>query len=115
MVKTTYFDAVPAYLKAVTILQPEGNIAAEVLEALASWDKPTLLSTQRQGIFKKAGDLVTLVPSSILVAVGLGTLFSSLYPRVEVDFGLASLLMLIGVLSVLATRGIWKVIWRSRT
>lgn len=35
MVETTPFDDVPAYLKAVTILTPEGNITAEILMEVA--------------------------------------------------------------------------------
>lgn len=113
MVKPTCSEAIPAYLRAVTILQPEGNIAAEVTEALKGWDKPTSLATRRQGIFPQAGDLLTILLSSIFVAAGLGTLFSLVYPRVEIDLSLASLFMLVGVLIVLAARGVWKTIWRS--
>ncbi|MCI0558922.1 MAG: toll/interleukin-1 receptor domain-containing protein [Nitrososphaera sp.] len=113
MVKPTRFEAIPAYLRAVTILQPEGNIAAEVTEALKGWGKPTSIATRRQEIFPQAGDLLTILLSSIFVAAGLGTLFSLVYPRVEIDLSLASLFMLVGVLIVLAVRGVWKTIWRS--
>jgi hypothetical protein len=35
MLKTTPFENIPAYLKAVTILTPEGNVAAEILMEVA--------------------------------------------------------------------------------
>jgi hypothetical protein len=37
MLRPTPLKAIPSYLKAVTILKPEGNVAAEVADALRAW------------------------------------------------------------------------------
>ena len=59
--------------------------------------------------------LLIILVGSIVVAVGLGTIFSRVYPRVEIDFTLAFLFMLVGLLLILAVWGIWQVIWRKKT
>ncbi len=59
--------------------------------------------------------LLNIVICSIIVAVGLGTIFSLVYPRVEINFGLASLFALAGLLIVLAIRGAWKAIMHKKT
>jgi hypothetical protein len=114
IVQPTNNKIIPAYLKAVTILKPEGNIAAEVTEALKGWGKPTSFATGQQGILSQAGDFVKVLLSSICIATGLGTLFTIIYPRVEIDFGLASFFLLVGWLLILFTRGVWKVFWLRR-
>lgn len=53
--------------------------------------------------------LMTLV-CSILVAVGLGTAFSFVYPTVEIDVGLAFLFAIVGLLIVLTIRGAWQIL-----
>lgn len=65
-------------------------------------------------LFHETGKLLTILISSIFVAVVLGTVFSLVYPRVQVAFGLASLFALAGLLIVLATRGVWKAIQRKK-
>jgi hypothetical protein len=54
--------------------------------------------------------MLTLLVSSIIVTVGLGTLFSFVYPRVELDLSLASLFAFAGLLLSLAVRGAWRAI-----
>lgn len=53
--------------------------------------------------------LMTLV-CSILVAVGLGTAFSFVYPTVKIDVGLAFLFSIVGLLIILAIRGVWQIL-----
>lgn len=53
--------------------------------------------------------LMTLV-CSMLVAVGLGTTFSLMYPTVDIDVGLAFLFAIVGLLIVLAIRGAWQML-----
>ena len=108
IVQPTNFKTIPAYLRAVTILQPEGNIPAEVTEALKAWGKPTSFATRQQGILSQVGVFFKVLLSSICIATGLGTLFSLVYPRVEIDSRLGSFFLLAGWLLVLSTRGIWK-------
>jgi hypothetical protein len=55
-----------------------------------------------------------ILVSSILVAVGLGSVFSFVYPMVKIDFDLAFLFMLVGLLIVLAIRGMWQAIWHKK-
>ncbi len=45
MVGETDYDLIPAYLRAVTILTPKGNAAAETVHAVARWDADS--STRR--------------------------------------------------------------------
>jgi hypothetical protein len=59
--------------------------------------------------------LLIILVGSMMAAIGLGTIFSRVYPRVEIDFSLAFLLMLVGLLLILAVWGIWQVIWRKKT
>jgi hypothetical protein len=55
-----------------------------------------------------------ILVSSILVAVGLGSVFSFVYPTVNIDFDLAFLFMVVGLLIVLAIRGMWQAIWHKK-
>jgi hypothetical protein len=48
--------------------------------------------------------------SGVMVAVGLGTVFSFEFPTIPIDFNLALLFMLVGVLSVLAVSWAWQTI-----
>ncbi len=38
------YDKIPAYLRAVTILEPEGNVAAEIVHAVEQWSRPSTAS-----------------------------------------------------------------------
>ena len=68
MVKSTCFEDIPAYLKAVTILKPEGNIAAEVTDALKNWTKTTSIIRERNGMLPQTVGLLAVVLNSILIA-----------------------------------------------
>jgi hypothetical protein len=48
MVQPTPLEEIPAYLKAVTILEPEGHIAAEVVDALESWTNENPAASERR-------------------------------------------------------------------
>ncbi len=56
-----------------------------------------------------------LIPfiSGIMVAVGLGTVFSWIYPSIEINFNLAFFFMLVGWLLVSVMWGIWQTIGRK--
>lgn len=114
MVESTPFEAIPAYLKAVTILQPEGNIASEVTETLKRWTRSNSTVTNRNGIFSQTFGLLAVIICSILIAAALGTLFSIVYPRVDIYFGLASLFLLVGIVIAITIRGLWKAIRSSK-
>jgi hypothetical protein len=53
--------------------------------------------------------------TGIMVSIGIGTVFSLLYPRVEIDFSLAFLFILVGLLLALAVGRAWQAIWRKKT
>jgi hypothetical protein len=57
---------------------------------------------------------LVLFGCSLMVAVGLGTMFSSVYPTIPIDFSIAFLFTLVGLLSVLAVYWIWQTIWRKK-
>jgi len=57
---------------------------------------------------------LTILVSGFIVAVALGSLFSWAYPRVEIDLRLASLFALGGLAIVLAIRGVWRTIHRTK-
>lgn len=113
MVESTPFEQIPAYLRAVTILQPEGNTAAEVADTLRRWRSRTGTASERTGLLARVGGFFTIVLGGLLMTTALGTLFSRVYPRVEIDTGLASLLLLVGMLMVLAIRRIWRLVSRG--
>jgi hypothetical protein len=56
-----------------------------------------------------------LLLSGVMVAVGLGTVFSFEYPTIPIDFNLALLFMLSGALTVLAVSWAWQTIRRKKT
>lgn len=58
-VRPTSDDSIPQYLKAVSILEPEGNAAAEVLDEVARWKQ-----RHRRGVMRPS----VLIPSALLVA-----------------------------------------------
>lgn len=45
----TSWTAIPAYLKSVTVLEPEGNVAAEVVDAVASLTRTSVTNKLHQG------------------------------------------------------------------
>jgi hypothetical protein len=120
IVQPTDFERIPAYLKAVTILEPEGNVAAEVTEAVNNLvthpsNDPTKPATDdKQGILQQNGDLFTLVLSSIVISVGLRTLFSFAYPQVPITLSLASLFVMASLLIVFTVRRVFKTISQIR-
>jgi len=114
IVEFTCFEDIPAYLKAVTILKPEGNVAAEVVDALKNWTKPTSIIKEHNGMLPQTVGLLAVVLNSILIAAALGTVFSLIYPRVEVDFALASLFVIVGMVITITIRGLWKTMWRNK-
>jgi hypothetical protein len=114
MIRPTPFDDIPAYLGAVTLLQPEGNVAAEVSAALEEWERPDPADEKPDGPVSKVGGLLTFIVTTVVLAIGLGTLFSFVYPTVGSDFGLASVFLLIAATIVLAGREIWRATRRSR-
>src|ERR1700752_541582 len=66
VVRQTSYEAIPEYLKAVTILEPEGNTAAEVRERLTGWRKRHRHSTMRRLVIVS---LVLLVNSIIAILI----------------------------------------------
>jgi hypothetical protein len=59
--------------------------------------------------------LLIILVTGIMVSIGIGTVFSLLYPRVEIDFSLAFLFILVGLLLALAVGRAWQAIWRKKT
>lgn len=114
LVKPTPIEKIPVYLKSVTILEPEGNIAAEVVEALEHKVTPEPKANNTTSAFSQVKSLSAIFLTGVFIALGLGTLFSIIYPRVEIDFSLAALFLIVGMLLVFATRGVWRTIWRTR-
>ena len=50
----------------------------------------------------------------LLLATALGTLFSGIYPRVEIDVRLASLFVLVGLSIAYAIKWLWHVIGSNK-
>jgi hypothetical protein len=113
MIKPTDFKSIPAYLKAVTILQPAGNIAAEVVESLpASGESAAVISEPNQIVSTATGLTLPLL-CGILIATALGTLFSKVYPKVGMELNLVFLFTIIGMAIALCVRRLWRVVRRS--
>jgi hypothetical protein len=55
-----------------------------------------------------------LLVSGIMVALGLGTVFSRVYPSIEITFNLVLLFMLVGWLLVLTLWGIGQTLWQEK-
>ncbi len=64
------------------------------------------------GMVTKALIIVLL---AIVVSVALGTMFSQVYPTIEIDGSLALLFGVTGLLIVLAGRALWGTIKRDKT
>jgi hypothetical protein len=115
MVEDTPFEAIPAYLRAVTILQPEGNPAAEITDVIRRWQKPgTPAVADRGHVFRGIASLLSVVLGGLLIATALGTAFSYSYPTVDVDTGLATLILLVGMALALGIRWFWHRMMRVR-
>jgi hypothetical protein len=99
------FDEIPAYLRAVTVLEPEGNVAAEVAQALrARQHSGTRDSSTVRPSLKS---LSSVLLYSVLVATGFGTLFSFVYRRITIDLPMALLFLVAALCVVLVVRGLW--------
>ena len=97
LVKPTPYETIPVYLRAVTILRPEGNVPAEVVAALDEWgDRPS--TGERFPPSSRTRELLIVIAIALGLVLVLGTTFSVVYPRVEVDTSLG--------LGVLAHRSI---------
>ena len=83
-------------------------------EAVTRWGKPSSIIAKRKELSLQAVDMLAVLLSSIFIAIVLGTLFSLVYPKVEIDFSLAALFVLVSMLIAVAIRGLWKAIWRNR-
>ena len=59
--------------------------------------------------------LIIILLSGIILAVGIGTVFSLVYPRIEIDFSLAFLFIPVGLLLVLAAYGAWQAVRQKKT
>lgn len=117
IVQPTDFKSIPAYLKAVTILEPVGNIAAETVEAVnnlvikpSNNPSPTETNNKQLGILQKYGSLFTFAFASFSLSVCLGTLFSFIYPTVIITPNLASLFVMASLLIVFMLRMIFRII-----
>ncbi len=64
------------------------------------------------GMVTKALIIVLL---GIVVGVALGTVFSQVYPTIEIDGSLALLFGVIGLLIVMAGRALWRAIKGDKT
>lgn len=115
MIEPTPFDAIPAYLGAVTVLQPEGNIAAEVCGAVQSWKPHPRQQTEPDGLGSKFRSLAILIVMVVVIAIGLGTLFSFVYPTIQSDAGLAVVFLLVAITIVLTGRSLWRLIARVQS
>jgi hypothetical protein len=121
MVQPTDYNTIPIYLKAVTILEPEGNIAAEVSDAVNKLfprqpddTKVTNGADISSELWQKYGSLVMVILCTIILAVILGTWFVFSYPRVAINLNLGSLFVVAGLLMVLAIRWCWIQIQKIR-
>jgi hypothetical protein len=77
MVRSTEFASIPNYLKAVTVLEPSGNAAAEVAAWVASQKKTSVKNSIRNIIGKR-----TLIGTSIFVVVTVTIFFIVTYQDV---------------------------------
>jgi len=112
MIEPTPFDDVPAYLSAVSVLQPEGNIAAEVCGAVQGWKPRARQNTEPGGLVLKVRNLAVLIVMVVVVTIGLGTLFSFMYPTVQAGAGLAVVFLLVAITIVLVGRSLVRLIGR---
>jgi TIR domain len=110
MVTPTPYDTIPAFLRSVSILKPDGNVAAEVTDSVKGWGNPLPPFNKRYGILSQFGKFFYMLLSSFFVAIGLGTLFTQLYPSVEIGINLVFLFVIVGFLIVKTIRHLWSII-----
>jgi hypothetical protein len=96
----------PAYLQAVTILEPEGNVAAEVAQAVRA--RRGISTGVTDGVLPSLKSMVAILLFSALVAAGLGTAFSFTYRRITIDLSMALLFLIAGLCGVLIVRALWR-------
>lgn len=97
---------IPAYLQAVTILEPSGNVAAEVAQAIRA--RHDAGPHEGDGVLPSLKSMVWILLCSTLVAAGLATLFSFSYRRISIDLSMAVLFLIAGLCGVLIVRGLWR-------
>ncbi|MCI0627323.1 MAG: toll/interleukin-1 receptor domain-containing protein [Acidobacteria bacterium] len=121
MIERTEYQQMPNYLKVVTVLEPEGNVPAEVVAELERWNAHAQgildsrsASTPRQeevgrgktvSDSRGAGQLGRRVASGIVGAFGAVMVFMSV-----VDAGVAGISeggLLIGALALGSAYGLW--------
>jgi hypothetical protein len=73
------FEAIPPYLRSVTVLEPEGDVAAEVASAVAGWTSlaqaGAVVKTREPRVLDSTGrgrHFVFVVALMLIVATGLG-------------------------------------------
>jgi TIR domain len=107
LVERTILDNVPAYLRAVTILEPQGNIAAEVAHAVRQRRVKTGQSASASWS-ERFRDIAIIGLCSLLTAIAIGTIFSFVYPHVEIDLSLVLLALIVALSVVLIARTVWR-------
>lgn len=96
MVERTDYQLIPSYLSAVTILEPEGNVAAEVAAELQNWDRDassaemagaagTIQASESQAGERGLRKWLAGGGVLVLVAAGLWYAWDQYQKRVEAD------------------------------
>lgn len=114
LIKATPAESIPVYLRSVHILEPEGNIAAEVSDTVDRLGRSVDVAGKQSRALYQARSLLLLTAGGMFLSLLIGTLFSLVYPRVEIDLSLATLFLIVGLLLAGAVRGIWRAFWRIR-
>jgi TIR domain-containing protein len=96
----------PTYLQAVTILNPEGSIAAEVAQAIRTRQHASPVIND--GWLPSLKSLTWILLCSALLGAGLATVFSFVYRRVAMDLSMALLFLIAGLCGVLIVRSVWN-------
>ncbi|HKU13579.1 MAG TPA: toll/interleukin-1 receptor domain-containing protein [Steroidobacteraceae bacterium] len=99
---------IPAYLQAVTILNPKGSVAAEVAQAIRARTRQHTSAVVKEGLLPSLKSMLGILLCSALLAAGLATAFSFVYRRVTMDPSMALLFLIAGLCGVLIVRGIWN-------
>lgn len=96
----------PTYLQAVTILEPKGNVAAEVAQAVRA--RRHASADVADGALPSLRSMAWILLCGVLVAAGLATLFSFTYRRITIDLPMALLFLIAAVCGVLMVRTVWR-------
>lgn len=114
MIERTEYQQIPNYLKAVTVLEPEGNTPAEVVAELERWkanapgvfdSKPVEIGIGKTVSGSAGGQLGRRIVAGILGAFGAVMLFMSV-----VDAGVGGISeggILIGAIALGSAYGLW--------